>query len=361
MKKKRKRRRKFRLQKKEKILIVVLGAVLVLLAVLIGIAACHHKTENRDEVRAVWFAYVDFKDLGLHNKSEKEFRKNAKAFFEKAEDYSINTVYFHVRAFRDATYKSKTFKMNRYLWDKEEEIPYDPLEIMIELAHKYGMELHAWLNPYRNYQLDQKILDPASQSSTEEILTCVEEVLTGYKVDGIHFDDYFYQEGSKTPVDEKKANVNRMIKSVYETVKSCGEQFQFGISPAGNVSYCESIGADVKTWLSEDGYVDYIAPQIYWTDEHSASWRDKMYSDTLDEWIAMNKNKAPLYVGLALYRTGEKADDDPGWGRADDNIAKQIAQLREKNCGGFALFSARDFKRKGAQKELVNYKQELEK
>ncbi|MCQ4637267.1 family 10 glycosylhydrolase [Anaerovorax odorimutans] len=358
--KRRRRRRKRRLTKKEKLLITVLVLVVILLAAAIAAAACHSR-ENKEtgEVRAVWLAYVDFKSLGLYNQDEKQFRKNAEAFFAEAEKNSINTVYFHVRAFRDAAYPSSRFPMSRYIWDREEQISYDPLAVMTELAHKNRMEIHAWLNPYRNHNMDEAILDPAAEESTEEILASVREILDNYKVDGIHFDDYFYQESTNLPTAEKMGNVNKMIRAVYQQVKEYGENLRFGISPAGNTGYCESIGADVRTWMSEDGYVDYIVPQIYWTDEHSAAWRKKMFTDTLDEWISINKKKLPLYVGLALYRTGKSEDDDPGWGKHSDILAGQIARLREQQCAGFALFSAKDFFREGAQKELENYRSEL--
>lgn len=362
LKKKRKRRRRnIRLQQR-RIRILTAAGICLLLALGIGAGiAIHHNgsQEKPAEVRALWVAYTDFKALGLYNKSEEEFRSNAERLFEQAEDYAVNTVYFHVRAFRDAAYKSERFPMSRYIWDRKKEIPYDPLEIMISLAKKHGMELHAWMNPYRNRTFEKPILNPASEQSTEEILLCIREVLEHYDVAGIHFDDYFYKEDSKVSEQKKKANVNRMVKAVYQEVKAYGEKLQFGISPAGNVGYCESLGADVRTWLQENGYVDYIMPQIYWTDKHSAAWREKMFSDTLDEWMDMNEADIPLYVGLALYRTGEKASDDPGWGKSSTNLARQVAQLRDKGCGGFALFSAKDFLRKGAQKELENYQKEV--
>lgn len=362
MKKKRRRRKRKGSYQKERILRWIMAAVLIFLAAVITVTVFYRNQDGKGEdgeVRAVWLAYVDFKELGLYNKSQQDFTENAEAFFEEAKALSVNTVYFHTRAFRDAAYRSDRFSMSRYLWDRDEEIPYDPLEIMVKLAHKNKMELHAWLNPYRNYELKQLILDPSSESSTEEILACVREILEGYDVDGIHFDDYFYPEDSDVPDSEKASNVNKMVKAVYRTVKEYGEDIQFGVSPAGNISYCQSIGADVKTWMSEEGYLDYIVPQIYWTDEHSASWREKMFTDTLDEWISLNKRDIPLYPGLALYRAGEKSDDDPGWSKRQDNLARQLARLREKGCGGYALFSAGDFSRSGAAEELKNYQRQV--
>ncbi len=359
MKKRKKRKTKKQLQKQRRLLAAA-GILLVILAVL-GVSFGKDLIQRipGQETRAIWLAYVDYKALGLYNQEEAKFRKNAETFFQAAKENSINTVYFHVRAFRDAAYKSRTFPMSRYLWSKKEDIPYDPLKIMVELAGKYDMELHAWLNPYRNRDFDKAILDPADENSTTEILVCVEEILENYDVDGIHFDDYFYQEDSKVPEEEMMRNVNQMVRAVYSKVKTYGRELQFGISPAGNIGYCHSIGVDVETWMSQEGYVDYIMPQIYWTDQHSAAWREKMFTNTLEEWMGLNEAGIPLYPGLALYRTGEKAKDDPGWHASSDNLARQVRILREKGCHGFALFSARDLFRQGAQEEIKNYQGEV--
>ncbi len=360
MKNKRKKRKTKRQLQHRRRLLAGMGILLVVFIVL-GISLGKSLTQQKpqEEVRGIWLAYVDYKPLGLYNKSEAKFRENAEAFFQEAEENSINAVYFHVRAFRDAAYKSQTFPMSKYLWSKKKEIPYDPLEIMVELAKKHKMELHAWLNPYRNRNFDRKILNPADESTTAEILRCVDEILQQYDVDGIHFDDYFYEEDSGVSEKDMMKNVNQMVRAVYSEVKSYGADIQFGISPAGNVSYCQSIGADVETWMSQDGYVDYIMPQIYWTDQHSATWREKMFSDTLDEWISLDQGDVPLYPGLALYRAGEKGEDDPGWQESSDNLAQQLRILREKGCEGFALFSARDLFRQDAQEEIKNYQGEV--
>ena len=86
-----------------------------------------------------------------------------------------------------------------------------------------------------------------------------------------------------------------------------------------------------------------------------------MFTDTLDEWISLNQCKIPLYPGLALYRAGEKSQDDPGWGNRQDNLARQVLTLQEKGCSGYALFSAGDFSRKGAAEEIMNYQKQVRK
>ena len=333
-------------------------AVFLLVSAVMLMPMCQRDDANQgpDGVAGVWISYGDFSKLGLYNQDEVHFRENAEKFLDKAEDYGINTVYFHVRAFRDAAYDSEHFPLASYVWDRSDEIPYDPLKVMIEIAHDHDMQLHAWMNPYRNTSFEEAILDPASEETRDEILLAVREVLDNYDVDGIHFDDYFYEEGNALPEAEKMKNVNRMVREVYKEVHKAGRDLVFGISPAGNTAYCESIGADIETWLSEDGYVDYIVPQIYWTDEHTAQWRDDMFTDTLDEWIELNENDAELYVGLAVYKAGIVEEADPGWKNSDQNLALQVEQLTEKGCDGYVFFSAGDFYRSGADDELGNYR-----
>ena len=358
MRKQRKNNRKSKhMIERRQVLKLAAAVFLVVIAVTLSFSRCQrsNKSDISDEVRGVWISYVDFSKLGLNNRTEAEFRENAEAFYDKAEELHINTVYFHVRVFRDAVYISDKFPISKTIWSRSGEMPYDPLEIMTEMAHEHDMELHAWLNPYRNTSFDEEILDPAKESTTEEILVCVNEIIEKYNVDGIHFDDYFYTEESSLTNSEKMVNVNRMVRAVYETVHKADDDLVFGISPAGNVSYSESLGADVKTWLSEDGYVDYIMPQIYWTDEHTATWRDKMFSDTMAEWMSLNRNGVPIYAGLALYRAGTDVKEDPGWKNSGGNIAFQVTQLRETGFDGYAFFSASDFFREGAENELKNY------
>ena len=355
---KRKRSVKRRNMVRRRQILKIAVAVFLLVSAVMMLPMCQRDAADKgaESVVGVWISYGDFSKLGLYNQSEEHFRENAEAFLDTAETYGVNTVYFHVRAFRDAVYNSEYFPLASFVWDRSKEIDYDPLQIMTELAHKHNMKLHAWMNPYRNISFEKEILDPASKETQDEILLAVREVLDNYDVDGIHFDDYFYEEGNTLPETEKKKNVNRMVKAVYKEVHKTGHDLVFGISPAGNTAYCESIGADIETWLSEDGYVDYIVPQIYWTDEHTAPWRDNMFTNTLDEWIALNKADAELYIGLAAYKAGLEEDADPGWKNSDRNLASQVEMLTEKGCDGYVFFSAGDFYRNSACDELGNYR-----
>ena len=134
-----------------------------------------------EEIRGVWIAFYEYKKAGLKNKSEAVFRKNADKLFKKIKDNGCNAVFFHVRAFDDAIWPSENFKFSSYMGKKTPN--YDPLAILVESAHKYGLKFHAWMNPYRITQ--KKIYDPAkdqfSHGPREYFLSCTIELM-----DSIH-------------------------------------------------------------------------------------------------------------------------------------------------------------------------------
>lgn len=311
------------------------------------------------ELRGIWVSVFDFPKLGLNASSESGFVKNAQKFLDKAEENGVNTVFLHVRAFDDAIYPSKVFRRNQYVSSA-----YDPLKLMVREAHKRGMELHAWMNPYR---LDYEYyLDPAKASSTERVKTAVSEVMA-YDIDGIHFDDYFYnaktgykdvsgaitvQGGQDPSAERKKSYVNTMVRAVYREVKSKKASVDFGISPQGTTENCRLSGADIDTWMSQKGYVDYLMPQIYWSNQYGSAGNRAMFSDRVREWSSLNSGKVTLYAGLALYRTGTAISDDPGWKKRSTNLKEQVQILRNSGWAGYTLFSAQDLARDTAQAEL---------
>lgn len=324
----------------------------------------NQKVEAASEVKGLWVAYCDFKALGLYNKSESTFRANTKKLLNKAQYYGTNTIYYHARAFDDATWKSSTFKPSKFMTSSSK-FSFDPMQIFIEESHARGMELHAWLNPYRITH--NTYMNPAKTSSTNRINKAITELLQ-YDIDGIHFDDYFYTAkknykdistgnvtSSKPSAAERRANCNKMVKSAYQTTHT-KSGVVFGISPAGNVENCMNMGADIKTWMKSSGYVDYIAPQIYWTDNWGSNGKTKMYSNRLKQWKSLNKNGTPMYIGLALYRTGQKSYDDKGWAKQCTNLRTQVKKLRASNMQGYILFTGPDLFDSHAQKELYKLK-----
>lgn len=336
---------------------------IMLMAVIVAAFTCGLGISQKAEAgslgtRGVWVSCFEFEELGLTDKTESEFRSNANRVFANIKGSGCNTVYFHVRAYDDAIYPSQVTGWSRYVTSTGKALPYNPLKILVKLAHRNGLKFHAWMNPYR--VTSKKVLDPSSAATTDRIVRQVQEIVNNYAVDGIHFDDYFYptneKKYNKVSKATRKKNVNVMVKKVYQTVKAKRKSLKFGISPAGDISYCEKIGADVKTWLSQSGYVDYIVPQIYWSDQYILSGKKTtLFSNRLAEWRAINLRDVPMYVGLALYKTGYSLKEDPGWKKSSTNIARQLQLIRAGNTEGYVLFAYRDLVRSGAAKELKNY------
>lgn len=341
-------------------------------------------------MRGIWLTYREYEALGLTIlESETSFRNNADTLLEEAQKYGINTVFLHARAFDDAFWRSPNFRASKYvsadesLTAAEAYAEYDPFGVFLEEAHKYGIEVHAWLNPYR-VSLDY-YYDPADDASIERMLLAVRELLAyesaGEKIDGIHIDDYFYHarngyfrpgnpsdkyaivgsEGARPKSGkyhvvtsaEKRTNVNKMVKKVYSVVTDAGSTF--GISPTGNYDNDMRDGADIDTWLSQDGYIDYIIPQIYWTNQWGNDGHTRMFTNRLDQFLAKRKNDARFYVGLALYRAAEtQGKSDPGWRWKKTNLAEQIAELEKKGADGYVLFSSQYLFKSAAAQELSN-------
>lgn len=322
---------------------------------------------DTDELHGIWISVFDFASLGLYDKSEGDFEDAVEKYMEKADDYNINTVFFQVRAYDDAVWKSSTFPACSYLSSAasasktaDSTYSYDPLPIIIDAAHDNDIELHAWMNPYRINT--GQFLDPGVAASQKRVKTAVNELLA-YDIDGIHFDDYFYHasEGYVKPDKRNKPysvnisstakckNVNKLVKAV---CKLCHKKDKvFGISPQGNVNNDMNAGADVKTWLSKKGYVDYVAPQLYWSDSTGKT----LYSDRLSQFTKLHKNSAKLYIGLALYKAGTNGtSSDPGWGQGKKNLADQVEKLRDADADGFILFSARFLSNSQTKKEVKN-------
>lgn len=310
-------------------------------------------------VQAVWISFGDYKAAGLYNKSQAAFTRNANTYFKKLKKDGINTIYFHVVPCNDAIYPSKYLDWSSYMFKKAPD--YDPLKILIKKAHDNGMSFHAWLNPYRKKM--GVIYNPGKTSSLNRIKRIVKEIIQSYDVDGIHFDDYFYPAKAKgaqlckVSVAKRKRVINRMVRTVYRTVKKQDKNLLFGISPAGNTEYAESLGCDLKTWLSKSGYIDYIVPQIYWSDQYNLNGRmTTLFSDRLKEWTGLNKNNTPMYIGLAVYRAGSSSSLDLGWSKKSTNIISQIKQTKNAGGDGFVLFSSSYMYRSSSTKEMKNYR-----
>lgn len=343
--------------------------------------------------------------------TKKRFQAVIDEMFDNAKDLGMNAVIVHVRPFGDAFYPSRYFPWSKYISGTQGKDPgYDPLEYMVEAAHERGLQFHAWINPYRvtsgttdvnTLSKDNKARKWMTSNDEEQrrrviafggslyynpsadwvrhiIRSGVKEIVENYDVDGIHFDDYFYpvlgtnyaknfdapeyneylKKAKKNGIkalsiqDWRRDNVNKLIKNIYKIVKSAGDDIVFGISPGGFLDYLlmdDRYYCDVKTWMSKPGYVDYIAPQLYWSNEHSRFPYDKI----LNEWLKLRTNEdVKVYIGIAVYKAG--SSEDSQWKSDTKILSKQVEQARNTGLVDGFMYFRLDYFYKNATKKAVN-------
>lgn len=352
----------------------------------------HNKENENSTVKAVWMAYYELSELTKGN-DEQSFKKAVSAAFEKLHKFGFNTVTVQVRPCADAFYFSSYFPSSRYFNGTQgEEMNYDPLQIMCELSDKYKLKIEAWINPYRVSQDNdysklcennialkwhnaentkeyvkeyggKLYFNPAYKEVNELIVNGVKEIAENYSVDGIHFDDYFYPTsdadfdsdayekykkngGDLSVGDWRRDNVSSLIKSVYKAIKKVNPDIRFGVSPASDIENdYSSLYADIEKWVSEDGYVDYVCPQIYFGFRNVK----QPFMFTTKKWVAlMRDSKVDLYVGLPLYKCSKvdeyaASEDESIKNEFVDNhdiISRQIIYLSKLDkIKGYYIFS----------------------
>ncbi|PWL16953.1 hypothetical protein DKP76_12950 [Falsochrobactrum shanghaiense] len=308
--------------------------------------------------------------------------------FDEAEEHGINAVIFQVSPAADAFYKSDYLPWSSYLTGALGKYPgFDPLEFAIAQARKRGIELHAWLNPYRVsmddkpstakalensssdspssiYKLrpewigvsaDRYVLDPGIPAVREWVTNITAEVVQKYDVDGIQFDDYFYYETAGSRLDDdasfarfgtrfsnkydwRRDNTYRLVQEISQKIRSIKPNVRFGISPGGvwRNAAVDPLGSPTRAGKTnydgdfadtrrwvKDGLIDYIAPQVYW----SFGRRQVPYGPIVQWWAdTVRDTKTDLYIGMALYRAGTKSQAEPDWqaGGGVDEIKKQL-------------------------------------
>ena len=337
------------------------------------------------EMRGVWIATVDNIDWpSSFNETSGEQISELVQIFEKLKAAGINTVFFQVRTECDALYKSSYEPWSYWLTGQQAKAPdpfYDPLAFAIKEAHAKGMELHAWLNPYRavrdtgEYTIsgnhiskthpewilqfgNYKMLNPGIPEVTDYIAKIAADIVSRYDVDGIHLDDYFYPyspkitnqdsaafriyKGKYTNIDDwRRNNINSMIAKVYKTINRINPDVIFGVSPFGIVEnkYANTSGfssydilyCDPLEWI-KNKTVDYVAPQLYWE-------MGNQYADfkKLLPWWASIKDERELYTGL---NASKMASQD--WQGNPSELYNEIRMTRQfQNIGGMVFFSAK--------------------
>lgn len=342
---------------------------------------------DKKELRGVWVATVLNIDYPSKPTADSEVLKDeALKILNDAEDIGLNAVFLQVRPASDSIYKSNIFPWSKYLTGSQGIMPadaFDPLEYWVSEAHKRGIELHAWINPYRVTKktskeskhdfasLDSKnparlksdwvvkysdgnlYYNPGIPEVRKLVIDGVLEIVENYDIDGIHFDDYFYPGKdfddkaafSKYGAaygdinDWRRENVNTLVSDLSKAIKAAGKDVEFGISPFGiwanksaNELGCDTKGmqsyydqyADTRKWVKE-GLLDYIAPQLYW----NIGYEIADYSKLLSWWADVTADTGvDLYIGQAAYRTGN-ADPSSSW-HGISEIEKQL-QLNSEN------------------------------
>lgn len=309
------------------------------------------------EFRGAWIQCVNYQFMGM---GTHEMQANLTYQLDELKKCGINVILFQVRPEFDALYASSFEPWSRYLTGQQGKAPspyWDPLQWMIEQCHARGMELHAWINPYRAktkgttelasthpylkhpdryFQYDgQLIMDPGIPENRDYICLVVTDIVSRYDVDGIHIDDYFYPypvAGQKIPDDRtyarygngmdigdwRRENVNLFIEQVHDCIHSIKPWVKFGVSPFGiyrnlrsdrvrgsntsGLQNYDDLYADVLKWVDE-GWIDYNIPQVYWEIGNKAA----DYS-TLVRWWSEFASNRPLIIGQDVDRTVSKPD-----------------------------------------------------
>lgn len=346
------------------------------------------------EFRGVWIATVDNIDWprrGDYDPASQ--RADFIRILDMHQKNGMNAVIVQVRPSGDAFYPSSLEPWSQWLTGTQGKAPspyYDPLQFMIDEAHKRGMEFHAWLNPYRaNFNVktasiapnhvtkrhpdwfvtygDKKYFEPSNKQAQAFVVKVVQDIVSRYDVDAIHMDDYFYpyriagkefpdaaayqRSGTKLSKDDwRRSNVDSIIKKLHIAIKQVKPHVKFGISPfsvwrnkdkdprgsntkAGQTNY-DDLYADILLWLKND-WIDYVAPQLYLEIGH-----DKIDYKTMLDWWSKNSYGKHVYIGHGIYRVNEKS---VAW-KNPNELPNQIRLLRNyANVHGSIYFSSKTF------------------
>lgn len=315
------------------------------------------------------------------------------AMLDTLKDTGINAVFVQLRPVGDALYPSTLVPWSKVLTGTQGLDPgYDPTAFMIEETHRRGMEFHAWFNPFRAHtELStaslapghvalthpewileankQLLINPGIPEARQHIIDTIMEVVNQYNVDGIHLDDYFYPSNTTindTPTynaynkgeftnikDWRRGNINKFVHSLGQSIKSVKPAVEYGISPFGvwrnkstdptgsdtraGVTAYDSMFADTRTWI-RNGWIDYIAPQIYWSMNFSAADYDVLVDWWTNEVRGTGVN---LLIGHAAYKVGDP-NQEKSWQTAEEIINQLKYNERYTEIGGSIFFRTKN-------------------
>lgn len=324
------------------------------------------------ELRAIWVATVfglDFPSrTGL---SAAAARSELEAIVERSAECGFNALFFQVRPESDALYESTLEPWSRFLAGSQGSDPgYDPLAVVLSAAHARGLEVHAWMNPFRGMTSTSITPDarspvrrfpdaaevhgtgihmnPASTALRTHLLSVVADLVGRYDLDGVVFDDYFYPYPGAGPYDDdaefgaytsaggtlargdwRRENINAVVESVGTTIHATKAWARWGVSPFGiyrpnmppgvvGLDAYEEIAADSLRWL-ESEWVDYLSPQLYWSTASSG----QPFGPLVAWWAGLGTAERPIVPALGLYRFGTAAE----W--TLEEFASEVALTRD--------------------------------
>jgi len=336
---------------------------------------------NKEELRGVWVTTllnIDWPSRsGLSTSQQKE---EIRSILDQHQAQGINAIFLQVRPAADALYQSSYEPWSTWLTGTQGQEPrpfYDPLAYWISECHQRGMELHAWFNPFRAAVNDdlatlstehiirknphwfinyggRVYFDPGIPQVREYVRNVISEVAEKYKVDGIHFDDYFYPYsvgnaqfgdqqsyarygGEMALEDWRRQNINSFIEQCAQSFNDINPLIRFGVSPfgvwrnqdrdpmgsatrAGHSNY-DDLYADVLHWMKQ-GWIDYLAPQLYWHIGY-----DLADYEVLLDWWSQHSYGRPIYIGQSAYKVDKDADFRP-W-RSAKEISRHLRLNRK--------------------------------
>lgn len=332
------------------------------------------------EMRGIWVATVRNIDWpSTDSLNAERQREELIDILDRAVAANFNAIVLQVRPATDALYRSELEPWSTYLTGKQGTDPgYDPLEFAVEQAHARGLELHAWINPFRagmsvadtallspmhlwNTRRDLVRvygnflwLDPGEPDARAHSMRVVTDIVRRYDIDGIHMDDYFYpypirdsvrggnipfpdsasyaKSGSTLSRDDwRRENIDRLVEDLYRASHAIKPSIKVGISPFGiwrpgypssvqGFDQYASLYADARKWL-QSGWVDYFVPQLYW----AIAAPQQSFPALLDWWIGEDTLRRHVWPGLATYRAAALTN---GFSRTE--IAEQVKLIRAR-------------------------------
>lgn len=311
------------------------------------------------EFRGAWIQIINGQFEGM---SRDQMQANLTHQLNVLQQCGINAIMFQVRGEADAMYPSPYEPWSRFLTGRQGTAPnpyWDPLAWMITECHKRGMELHAWINPFRAKTKGTKelalnhpyvkhperffeydglyLFDPGLNENRRYICQIAADIVRRYDVDGIHMDDYFYpypvagmtipdqatyithKNGIDNVDDWRRYNVNLFMEMMHDSIRAVKPWVKFGVSPFGiyhnvqpgsnipgsntrGLQNYDNLYADVLYWINK-GWVDYNIPQIYWEIGYKAADYEELI-----KWWSRFAGGRPLFIGQDVERTVRAAD-----------------------------------------------------